>query len=123
MRTDQVRGNHIYSRGKIGGENFAKYISFNDRNIPFQPSFTICVYEVQNDTFVSREIIDSGWFEPQISIFLKELLTIWPNTNTSKTVVLDVGANLGIHGLYMAKLGYRVWAIEPQEINLTKVYQ
>ena len=38
-----------------------------------------------------------------------------------EAVVLDVGANLGIHGLYAAKLGYRVWAIEPQERNLIKV--
>ena len=36
-------------------------------------------------------------------------------------LVLDVGANKGIHGLYAAKLGYRVWAIEPQERNLIKV--
>ena len=37
------------------------------------------------------------------------------------TLVLDIGANLGIHGLYAAKLGYRVWAVEPQETNLIKV--
>ena len=37
------------------------------------------------------------------------------------TLVLDIGANLGIHGLYAAKQGYRVWAVEPQERNLIKV--
>ena len=37
------------------------------------------------------------------------------------TLVLDVGANLGIHGLYAAKLGYQVWAVEPQERNIIKV--
>jgi len=37
------------------------------------------------------------------------------------TLVLDIGANLGIHGLYAAKLGHRVWAVEPQERNLIKV--
>ena len=36
-------------------------------------------------------------------------------------LVIDVGANLGVHGLYAAKLGYRVWAVEPQERNLIKV--
>ena len=35
-------------------------------------------------------------------------------------LVLDVGANKGIHGLYAAMLGYRVWAIEPQETHLMK---
>ena len=38
-----------------------------------------------------------------------------------KTVFLDIGANLGIHGLYAAKMGYRVWAVEPQKNNLLKV--
>ena len=37
------------------------------------------------------------------------------------TLVLDIGANLGIHGLYAAKLGHRVWAVEPQERNLIRV--
>ena len=43
------------------------------------------------------------------------------NRTNSDTLVLDIGANLGIHGLYAAKLGYRVWAVEPQETNLIKV--
>ena len=34
---------------------------------------------------------------------------------------LDIGANLGVHSLYVAKLGYRVVAVEPQENNLIKV--
>ena len=38
-----------------------------------------------------------------------------------EALFVDVGANLGIHGLYAAKLGYRVWAVEPQERNLIKV--
>ena len=43
------------------------------------------------------------------------------NRTNSDTLVLDIGANLGIHCLYAAKLGYRVWAVEPQEKNLIKV--
>ena len=35
--------------------------------------------------------------------------------------VLDIGANLGIHGLYAAKMGFKVWAVEPQQRNLIKV--
>ena len=39
----------------------------------------------------------------------------------NSTVFLDIGANLGIHSLYAASLGFKVWAVEPQEINLAKV--
>ena len=53
---------------------------------------------------------------------IKELLKIWPGgDDTGETIVLDVGAQLGIHGLFAAKLGHRVWAVEPQEVNLAKV--
>ena len=34
---------------------------------------------------------------------------------------LDVGANIGIHGLHAAKAGATVWAVEPQAKNLQKV--
>ena len=34
---------------------------------------------------------------------------------------LDVGANIGIHGLHAAKADATVWAVEPQAKNLQKV--
>ena len=71
--------------------------------------------------FVSRSIINTGSFEPKVSMMLRELFSIWPSNDRNKTILLDVGANLGIYGLYVAKLGYRVWAVEPQEQNLMKV--
>ena len=55
-------------------------------------------------------------------MILKEFLSIWPNEGNDKTVMLDIGANLGIYGLYVANLGFRVWAVEPQVLNLIKVY-
>ena len=54
-------------------------------------------------------------------MILREILSIWPNDESSKTLMLDIGANLGIHGLYVANLGFRVWAVEPQVPNLIKV--
>ena len=35
---------------------------------------------------------------------------------------LDVGANIGIHGLHAAKAGATVWAVEPQAKNLQKAH-
>ena len=60
----------------------------------------------------------SGQWETGISLMISEILSKYANPDA---LFLDIGANLGIHGLYMARLGYRVWAIEPQENNLIKV--
>ena len=89
----------------------------------FKPVFRICVYNREEDVFVSRSIIDTGSYEPKVSLLLRELLSIWPETGGQKTVVLDIGANLGIYGLYVAKLGFKVWAVEPQVANLMKVWK
>ena len=91
--------------------------------IYFQPVFTICLYNPKDDVFVSRSIIETGFYEPKVSMILRELLSVWPNQGQNKTIMLDIGANLGIYGLYVAKLGFRVWAVEPQETNLIKVKQ
>ena len=59
-----------------------------------------------------------GIWEKDISKIIKMLLNKYVDKTT---LFLDIGANLGIHGLYAAKLGFRVWAVEPQESNLIKV--
>ena len=87
----------------------------------FQPVFKICVYNSNEDIFVSRSIIENGAFELKISMLLKYLLSAYFGEGEDKTILLDIGANLGIHGLYAAKLGYQVWAVEPQIPNLIKV--
>ena len=90
--------------------------------VSFQPVFEICVYDSNEDIFVSRSIIENGAFEPKISMLLKHLLSAYFREAEDKTILLDIGANLGIHGLYAAKLGYHVWAVEPQITNLIKVW-
>ena len=66
---------------------------------------------------MSKFILKAGMWEPGISLTIKLLLQ---NANPD-ILFLDVGANLGIHSLYAAKLGHRVVAVEPQERNLIKV--
>ena len=73
--------------------------------------------------FVSGDIIGNGYYEPKVGKLFKHLLEMSQNDANGKTVMIDVGANLGIHGLYAAKLGYSVWAVEPQEMNLIKVIE
>ncbi|TRY79951.1 hypothetical protein TCAL_06553 [Tigriopus californicus] len=39
------------------------------------------------------------------------------------SILLDVGANIGSHLLFAAAKGHSVWGVEPQTINLVKMYQ
>ena len=70
------------------------------------------------DQVVSRSIIKYGFWERDIGNLIGTLLTKFMNDNA---IFLDIGANLGIHALFAAKLGFKVWAIEPQAQNLKKV--
>lgn len=57
-------------------------------------------------------------WERDVSKIIRILLNKYVD---KKTVFVDIGANLGIHALYAAKLGFKVWAVEPQQSNLMKV--
>ena len=83
----------------------------------FQPEFIICIYDANDDIFVSKSIFEKRTWEKGISLTIKLLL----EQMNQDSLFLDIGANLGIHSLYAAKLGYRVVAVEPQENNLIKV--
>ena len=67
---------------------------------------------------MSGSILSTGSWEKDISKIIKMLLNKYVHKST---VFLDIGANLGIHSLYAAKLGFKVWAVEPQQSNLLKV--
>ena len=85
-----------------------------------KPQFTICVYEMKQDIYVSSGILRYGIWEKEISELIKDTLLRF---DPRDIVFLDVGANLGFHSLYAAKLGYKVWAIEPQQRNVIKIYR
>ena len=64
-------------------------------------------------------MISSGYSsDKDMQILIKTLRTQFMS---GKAIFLDIGANLGIHALYAAKLGFEVWAIEPQLENIKKV--
>ncbi len=50
------------------------------------------------------------------SELLKRAVSAYPSS-----VLVDVGANLGIHTLAAASVGASVWAVEPLTQNLVKV--
>ena len=75
---------------------------------------------MKNDIYVSYRILKSGIWEKEISELIKDMLLRF---DPRDIVFLDVGANLGFHSLYAAKLGYNVWAVEPQQRNVIKMYR
>jgi FkbM family methyltransferase len=83
----------------------------------FDPSFTICLHRAREDRVISASIIRTGTFEPFIGALLSETLGNYPNS-----ILLDVGANIGIHSLLGASLGHKVYAIEPLLMNIRKLY-
>ena len=66
---------------------------------------------------VSKSIVSKGYWEIEMAQWLNALIRkIEPGT-----LYIDIGANLGIHGLHAAKANCTVWIVEPQELNLHKV--
>ena len=87
-----------------------------------QPSFMMCVHNEETDSDISAYVRKEGGYEKQIGRTIKALLGASKHREgNKKTTFLDVGANLGMHTLYAAKLGYPVWAVEPHKQNIIKV--
>ena len=77
---------------------------------------------VDNSTDDRASIFANTNYDTILSSFLGEILTeTSTNSKGNKAVLLDIGENLGLHGLYVAKLGYRTWIINPEETNIVKV--
>ena len=69
-------------------------------------------------SYQARIMISSGYSsDKDMQILIKTLRTQFMS---GKAIFLDIGANLGIHALYAAKLGLEVWAIEPQLENIKR---
>ena len=78
---------------------------------------------------MSKFIVGNGYWERQFGNWTNILMesdtrkrTLSTKRAKAKNVLfIDLGANIGTHGLYAAALGAQVWAIEPQERNIVKV--
>jgi len=57
------------------------------------------------------------------SFYTKEPKTLeWINSFEPNSVLVDVGANIGVYSLYAAKQGHKVYAFEPQALNFAELY-
>ena len=61
-----------------------------------QPHFTICVYEAKEDKWISGGILQTGKWEPEISLLIGDMILILatsPKKPDRKIVVGSVGKN------------------------------
>lgn len=73
----------------------------------------IFVHEPSNDIHVSGSLVRSGSWEPHLLKLMSGLLS-----RDKELQFMDIGANLGVFSLAMAKFGRQVIAVEPLSINL-----
>jgi len=75
------------------------------------------LFNLHSDSFLEKLVITTGNFEPHIVTLSKSLIS-------KKDVVLDVGANVGLHTMLFSKLvgeEGKVVAFEPNELNLERL--
>ena len=81
-----------------------------------EPSFHICTYPATRDKFISAALQTDGIWEPYITPLLQGALTEYP-----KSLLIDVGANIGYYSLLAARMGHTAIAVEPKEENLLRL--
>ena len=74
-----------------------------------RPNVKICIFNDDEDIYVSKRLRSWGAWERHLTTAISQLMGFY-----SDPTFVDIGANLGIHSLVVAKLGFRVIAVEPQ---------
>ena len=78
----------------------------------------ICIYPTIKDMNVSRNIRNKGGWELNYSKAFMSALNYFPSAT-----FLDIGANIGMHSLVVAKSGRKVVAVEPQTSNILRLHK
>jgi FkbM family methyltransferase len=92
----------------IGPSNFLKANMHTNAG-----DVAIFVHEPSVDVHVSGSLVRGGSWEPHLIQLMFSLLNQDPNLQ-----FIDLGANLGVFSLAVAKYGRKVVAVEPLSINL-----
>ena len=104
--------------------DFTQHVDTSDRHqyecLPAKGAYRlkICLYPTRFDQHVSGSIRRSGSWELGITISIRHALKRYP-----KSKFLDIGANIGMHTLVVAKLGYDVIAVEPKLNTIKRLHK
>ena len=80
------------------------------------PQTPVCVHDVSDDMFISRQILNDGTWEPIIVAQFREMLLSHPDIG-----VIDLGANIGVYTLIAAESHHDVIAVEPYRPNVERL--
>ena len=107
------------------------------------PPFGIFMYPLELDGYLSRSVIDKGYYEEDVTRFIERVIPYrkagdssddgdtgnvtdrrWGSASTAASAedglwAVDIGSNIGFHGLHMAARGARVFAFEPSPDTLS----
>ena len=78
----------------------------------------ICLYPTPKDIWVSGGIRKNGAWELDINRAIMSALKLYPNAS-----FLDIGANIGMHSLVVAKSGRKVVAVEPKWATVLRLHK
>lgn len=81
-----------------------------------KPSVQICIYPPIVDVYISAAIVTKGGFELFITKEIVEKMMEY-----SQATFIDVGANIGMHSLVVAKTNRSVVGVEPMKQNLIRI--
>ena len=87
--------------------------------LPLQPNYVVCKYNPRED-WISHNIAMSKSYEPKMSQRFLEMVKE-SGAEAENTAFVDCGVNIGVHSLFMAVNGVRIFGVDPLEENLLHV--
>ncbi|XP_045179513.2 uncharacterized protein LOC123539099 [Mercenaria mercenaria] len=78
--------------------------------------FTMCTWELDKDAWVSKDIHNTGQWEPLVTQTIYDVLN-----QGRKMTFIDIGANMGYFSLLAASIGHDVVSVEPWDQHIQKL--
>ncbi len=87
----------------------------------YKPAQSISIASLSDD-YITKELISSGWYEKPFLELLKCLFSSRDANTNLATCAIDIGANIGNHSLFLAKMFETIISVEPNPVcvNLLK---
>ena len=81
-----------------------------------KPSFTMNIHDPQKDAYISGDISKKGCFECEVLYAAMAALAQEP-----KSILIDVGGNIGLYSLSAASMGHKSFIFEPVQRNYERI--